>query len=107
MCAGPAARMLLELVRRGGQYAQIGLFGKSVDWNLDEVCYRELSVTGSNAHVPSSWERALDLMGRGVVETERLVSEVFAVTEWREAFDVFERRSALKTVLQPVGEGAI
>jgi L-iditol 2-dehydrogenase len=105
--AGPAARMLLELVRRGGQYAQIGLFGKSVDWNLDEVCYRELSVTGSNAHVPSSWERALDLMGRGVVETERLVSEVFAVTEWREAFDVFERRSALKTVLQPVGEGAI
>jgi L-iditol 2-dehydrogenase len=105
--AGPAAGMLLELVRRGGQYAQIGLFGKTVEWNLDEVCYRELSVTGSNASVPSAWNRALDLMATGVVQTEPLVSEVFPITEWREAFDVFERRSALKTVLLPVGDGAI
>lgn len=105
--AGPAASMLLELARRGGRYAQIGLFGKSVQWNLDEVCYRELRVTGSNAHVPSAWERALELMGRGAVQTEQLISEIFPVTAWREAFEVFERRSALKTVLQPVGEGAI
>jgi len=105
--AGPAARTLLELVRRGGQYAQIGLFGKPVEWNLDEVCYRELSVTGSNASVPSAWNRALDLMAAGVVQTEPLVSRVFPITEWREAFDVFERRSALKTVLQPVGDGVL
>jgi L-iditol 2-dehydrogenase len=101
--AGPAAGMLLELVRRGGQYAQIGLFGKSVPWDLDEVCYRELSVTGSNASVPSAWERALNLMATGAVKTEPLVSETFPLTDWRKAFDVFERRSALKTVLQPVG----
>lgn len=105
--AGPAARMLLELVRRGGQYAQIGLFGKAVEWNLDEVCYRELSVTGSNASVPSAWNRALELMATGMVQTEPLVSRVFPITEWREAFDVFERRSALKTVLQPVGDGVL
>lgn len=104
--AGPAASMLLEIVRRGGQYAQIGLFGKSIQWNLEEVCFRELSVTGSNASVPSAWERALGLMASGAVKTEPLVSEVFPITEWREAFDVFERRSALKTVLQPAGEGA-
>ncbi len=105
--AGPAARMLLELVRRGGQYSQIGLFGKSVEWNLDEVCYRELTVTGSNASVPSAWNRALELLATGKVQAEPLVSGVFPITEWREAFDVFERRSALKTVLQPVGEGAL
>lgn len=108
-CSGadPAARMLLEVVRRGGQYAQIGLFGKSVSWNLDEVCFRELSVTGSNASVPSAWDRALDLMASGAVHTEPLISEVFPITEWRGAFELFERRAALKTVLQPVGEGAI
>jgi L-iditol 2-dehydrogenase len=102
--AGPAAAMLLELVRRGGRYAQIGLFGKPVAWDLDMVCYKELGVTGSNASVPSAWERALALMAEGSVLTEPLVSEVFPLTEWRTAFDVFERRSALKTVLQPVEE---
>lgn len=99
--AGPAAQMLLEVVARGGQYAQIGLFGKPVTWNLDAICYKELSVTGSNASVPSAWTRALRLMAAGVVRTEPLISAAYALTAWREAFDVFEQRSGLKTILRP------
>jgi L-iditol 2-dehydrogenase len=99
--AGPATAMLLDVVRRGGQYAQIGLFGKPVAWDLDQVCIKELSVTGSNASVPSAWDRALRLMAGGVVDTESLVSGIFPVTEWKQAFDVFESRSGIKTVLEP------
>ncbi|MCA1598132.1 MAG: zinc-binding dehydrogenase, partial [Chloroflexi bacterium] len=100
--AGPAAAMLLELVRRGGQYAQIGLFGKPIAWDLDQVCYKELSVTGSNASVPSAWDRALELLAEGIVRTEPLISGVYPLTEWRAAFDAFEGRAGVKTVLQPV-----
>lgn len=100
--AGPAAQMLLTLARRGGQYAQIGLFGKPVSWDLEQVCYKELTVTGSNASVPSAWERALKLMAGGYVRAEPLISSVLPLTEWRAAFDAFERRDGLKTVLQPV-----
>jgi L-iditol 2-dehydrogenase len=102
--AGPAAQTLLELARRGGQYAQIGLFGKPVAWDLDQVCYKELSVTGSNASTPGSWARALRLMADGSVDLKPLVSGVFPITEWRKAFDIFEQRSGLKTLLQPVEE---
>jgi L-iditol 2-dehydrogenase len=104
--AGPAAQMLLDLVRRGGQYAQIGLFGKPVAWDLDQICYKELTVTGSNATVPSAWTRALRMMEQGVVKAEPLISGMFPVSEWRAAFDAFERRAGLKTILQPVEEGA-
>ncbi|HZS88384.1 MAG TPA: zinc-binding dehydrogenase [Chloroflexota bacterium] len=100
--AGPAAASLLELVRRGGQYAQIGLFGKPISWDLEQVCYKELTVTGSNASVPSAWKRALALLADGRVRTEPLVTSVRPLTEWREAFEAFERRDGLKTVLQPV-----
>jgi L-iditol 2-dehydrogenase len=99
--AGPAAQTLLGLVRRGGQYAQIGLFGKSVAWDLDQICYKELTVTGSNASTPSSWVRALRLMAGGAVQTEPLISGVYPIDEWREAFDVFERKSGLKTMFEP------
>ena len=102
--AGLAAVTLLDLVRRAGQYAQIGLFGKPVAWNLDQICFKELGVTGSNASVPSSWDRALNLMEAGLVKTEPLVSNVFPITEWRDAFDTFEKKLGLKTALQPVGE---
>lgn len=103
--AGPAAMQLLPLVRRRGRYAQIGLFGKPVAWDLDQVCYKELTVTGSNASVPSSWTRALRLMAAGTVRTAPLISHRFPVTEWQTAFDVFDRKEGIKTLFLPEGIG--
>ena len=100
--AGPAAQQLLELVRRGGRYVQIGLFGKPIAWDLDQVCYKELTVTGSNASVPSAWRRALRLLADGTVQTKPLITHRFAITEWEDAFAVFEEKSGVKTLLTPV-----
>ncbi|GAC1319528.1 MAG: zinc-binding dehydrogenase [Chloroflexota bacterium] len=102
--AGSSATALLDLVRRGGQYAQIGLFGRPLAWNLDQVCLKELRVSGSNASVPSAWKRALALMEAGTVVTEPLVSQVVPITEWQSAFDAFEKRIGLKSILHPVEE---
>ncbi|MGQ9909403.1 MAG: zinc-dependent alcohol dehydrogenase [Candidatus Flexifilum sp.] len=99
--AGPAAQQLLTLVRRAGRYVQIGLFGKPVAWDLDQICYRELTVTGSNASVPSAWVRALQLLESGQVQTRPLITAVHEVADWRAAFDGFERKTAIKTVLVP------
>jgi L-iditol 2-dehydrogenase len=101
--AGPAATQLLDLVRRRGCYVQIGLFGKSVAWDLDQVCYKELVVTGSNASVPSAWLKAIRLIGSGTVQTKPLITHRFDVTEWDKAFATFEDRSGIKTLLRPVG----
>jgi len=99
--AGPAAQNLLEVVRRGGQYAQIGLFGKPVAWDLDQICYKELTVTGSNASVPSAWTRALDLLDTGMVRLDPLISGVYPLQDWEEAFRTVENRAALKILLSP------
>lgn len=100
--AGPAAQQLLTLARRNGRYVQIGLFGKSIAWDLDQVCFRELTVTGSNASVPSAWARALQLLESGKVQTKPLITARYAVTDWAEAFEGFERKTAIKTLLKPV-----
>jgi L-iditol 2-dehydrogenase len=68
--AGLAAAQLLTLVRRRGRYVQIGLFGAPIAWDLDQLCYRELTVTGSFASIPSSWSKALRLMGEGKVQAK-------------------------------------
>lgn len=100
--AGAAAQHLLTLVRRGGRYVQIGLFGKPIAWDLDQVCYKELLVTGSNASVPSAWDQALKLLASGKVKTAPLISHSYAVTEWQMAFDTFEAKTGIKTLLTPV-----
>lgn len=101
--AGPAAQQLLTLVRRRGRYVQIGLFGRPVAWDLDQVCYKELRVSGSNASVPAAWPRALALLASGAVDTEALVSDALPVSEWRDAFDRFEARRGVKLLLTPEG----
>ncbi len=100
--AGPAAMQLLSLVRRRGRYVQLGLFGKPVAWDLDQVVYRELTCTGSNASVPTSWIRALQLMEAGAVRLKPLITGAFDITDWERAFTVFEEKSGVKTLLRPV-----
>ena len=99
--AGPAAQQLLQLVRRAGQYAQIGLFGKPIAWDMDQICYKELRVGGSNASVPSAWPRALALMASGAVRTRELITGSYTLPDWRLAFDDFEQRRGIKTLLRP------
>jgi L-iditol 2-dehydrogenase len=99
--AGPAALDLLTHARRGGHYAQIGLFGKPVAWDLDQVCMKELRVTGSNASVPSAWRTALRLLGEGSVRAAPLISDVYPLQQWDEAFQRFERREGVKLLLDP------
>lgn len=100
--AGPAAQQLVRLVRRRGRYVQIGLFGKPVNWDLDQVCYKELTVTGSNASVPSAWDKALKLMADGTVKTERLITDTFPISEWEQAFQAFDSKKGVKTLLTPI-----
>lgn len=103
-CAGvgASAQSCLNLVRRRGRYGQVGLFGKPITWNLDLVCYKELDVHGSFAHLPSAWRKALNLMAAGKVQTRPLVSAILPITEWQAAFAAFERHDGLKIVLTPV-----
>ena len=101
--AGVAAQQLLTLVRRGGRYVQIGLFGKAIAWDLDQVCYKELIVTGSNASVPSAWDTALKLLASGAVDTQAIITDRYPITEWETAFDAFNSKQGVKTLFKPVG----
>jgi L-iditol 2-dehydrogenase len=100
--AGPAAAQILQLVRRRGRYVQIGLFGKPVAWDLDQLCFKELVATGSNASVPSAWIKALRLLESSVVQTKPLITHRYDITEWEAAFATFEDKSGVKTILRPV-----
>lgn len=99
--AGAAAQQLLTLVRRRGRYVQVGLFGKPVAWDLDQLVYKELTATGSNASTPPSWLRAIELLRTGKVRTAPLITHTFPVTEWAKGFATFEDRAGVKTLFTP------
>ncbi len=102
-CAGaPAsAASCLAFVRRGGRYAQLGLYGKTIPIDLDAVCFKELTATGTFAQIPSAWQTAIRLMASGQVSTESLISEMVPLSQWDRAFDSLRRKNAIKICLFP------
>jgi threonine dehydrogenase-like Zn-dependent dehydrogenase len=51
--------------------------------------------------VPSAWRKALALLAAGQVQMAPIISTVLPISEWRQAFDLFEARAGLKILLTP------
>lgn len=102
-CSGaePAAGLLLRLVRKAGRFVQVGLYGRPITLDLDQVCYKELRVSGSFATTPSSWHRALALAGSGAVSLAAIVGATYPLAEWASAFEAVAARTPGKVLLVP------
>jgi len=100
-CSGHpgGAQLAIDLVRRQGKFTQVGLFGKPIEFDLEQIAYKEIRLTGSLGQKPSAWRRALTLLGAGRIETEPLISHQFALEDWSTAFSVFEKGEGVKLFL--------
>lgn len=99
--APAAARMGLELTRRNGQYAQIGLAGGPFPLDLSLLAYKELRMVGSLGQTSPSWTRALGLMASGQVQVGPLAADVLPLSRWEEGFRLFESKEGIKVILIP------
>ena len=99
--AAPAAKMLTDVARRGARFCQMGLYGKSIPFEQDAVCYKELVVTGTNATVTPSWTRALKLLLEGKVAGHPLISHRFPIADWPNALDIMKNKGGVKVLLKP------
>lgn len=99
--AGAAGALLLRLVAKAGRFIQVGLYGRPVELDIDQVCYKELRVTGSFATAPSSWPRALRLAASGAVSLAAIVGATYPLAEWEAAFAAAQAGTAGKVLLVP------
>jgi L-iditol 2-dehydrogenase len=105
-CAGvpPAIQQSLEIVRRNGQITKVGWSLQPVNLTLDEIVAKAVTYQGAFSHTWTTWETCLALMRQGKIETDGLISEVWPITRWEEAFHKLEAQQAHKILLYPVAE---
>lgn len=98
--AGAAAQLCLRSLRREGSYTQVGICGKPVEFDLDQVLYKELRFTGSFSQKFWGWEKALELCASGKIKVKPIITHSFKLSQWQEAFDLFESGEAIKVVFE-------
>ncbi len=102
--AGPAETLKLSMsaVRPNGQITKIGWGPKPVNFSLDPLIAKSVTLKGHFSHTWDVWEKCLTLMSKGQVDLERLVTHELPIDKWEEAFELVESKKAMKVVLTPI-----
>jgi L-iditol 2-dehydrogenase len=99
--AAASVAACLEALRPLGRYTQVGHFGGPIAVPFDHIAFKQLRVIGSVGYNAATWTRTLKLMAQGL-RPSRIVTHRFPLDRWREGFDLFEHKQALKVLLNPL-----
>lgn len=102
-CSGVevSANNCLKFLNKTGLYVQVGLFGKSINFDFDLALMKEINITNGFASEPSSWEIALRLLERRQVNVRPLISNKLSINEWKKGFEISDKKQGYKVLLDP------
>ena len=84
----------------------ISLWGNKITVNLDEVSLGQLDIRGSwSWNGRETWERALDLLDRGVLDLEPMITNHYELEQWEMAFANLRSKQDVKALIHPHGRG--
>jgi L-iditol 2-dehydrogenase len=96
----PAIRSGIRAVRPGGTVVLVGMGATEIPLPVPVIQNRELTVTGVFRYA-NTWPTAIDLVARGAVDLDALVTGYFGLSDVAEAFRSTTREGTIKSVVDP------
>jgi alcohol dehydrogenase/L-iditol 2-dehydrogenase len=96
-----ALKSALAWVRPGGQIAKVGWGAQPIDFSLDPLVRKAVTLTGSFSHTWAVWERVLAMLGTGQLDPRPYLSRVSPMADWRASFEGMHAGDLIKPVLVP------
>lgn len=101
-CSGavPAVNQAISLLHKGGTLQQVGLFAKPKnELDLSTIIQHEITYRGSRSQNPYDWPLAVFLESKGVIDSDKMVTKVFDLDHWRDAFEAMMAGQELKVMI--------
>jgi len=98
----PTIQLAVKSVRKGGKVGAVGNLRAMVDFPLQEIVTREITVYGSCASA-GEYQEALDAVAKGEIKVQPLISAVAPISEGAEWFEKLHQGGGdlLKVLLRP------
>lgn len=97
-----ALKAALELVRPNGWISKVGWGPQPLNFSLDPLVQKNITLQGSFSHNWPVWERVLALLGSGQLDLKPVIGGVWGLEAWHEAFEKMHSGAIVKAVLKPV-----
>ena len=94
-------KIALELVRPAGWIAKVGWGPQPLDFSLDQLVQKNVTLQGSFSHNWPMWERVLRMMSTGQLDIGPVLGGIYPLEKWEEAFEAMHSGKILKAVLTP------
>lgn len=95
-------KLSMHAVRPAGQITKIGWGTKPVDFSLDPIVAKAVTLKGHFSHTWDVWEKCLTLMSKNMVDLDKLITHELSIDQFEKAFELVENKEAVKVVLTPI-----
>lgn len=95
-----ALKQAMEIVRPNGGITKIGWGPEPLDFNLDPLVAKAVTLQGSFSHTYGTWERTLHLMASGQLDLDTIIGGVYPIDKWQKAFTKMESGQNVKSILK-------
>ena len=102
-CAGhpDSVRGCLDALRPMGRYTQVAIAGREIQFPIDRLILKQLTMVGSLCYTERTWDRVMQIYAQGKVRLADLITARLPISEWSAGFDLCVQKKALKVLLYP------
>jgi alcohol dehydrogenase/L-iditol 2-dehydrogenase len=94
-------RTAIDVVRPAGWISKVGWGPQPLNYSLDPLVQKNVTLRGSFSHNWPIWERVLRLLATGLLDIDPIIGGEWPLTSWEEAFHTMHSGEIVKAVLRP------
>lgn len=91
----------MQAVRPAGQIIKVGWGPQPMQFSLDPLVQKNVTILGSFSHNWPVWERVISMIVSGQIDLDPIVSHVSKLPDWLESFEKMHAGEYVKAVLIP------
>jgi L-iditol 2-dehydrogenase len=94
-------KLAIEIVRPAGQISKVGWGPQPLNFSLDPLVKKAVTLQGSFSHNWPIWERVIGLLASGQLNVKPILNRIAPLSEWNQAFESMHSGEIVKAVLLP------
>lgn len=99
--ASATLQTALQAVRPAGQIIKVGWGPQPLQFSLDPLVQKNVTIAGSFSHNWPVWERVISMIVSGQIDLAPVVSRIASLNDWLDCFEKMHSGEHVKAVLTP------
>jgi L-iditol 2-dehydrogenase len=91
----------MQIVRPNGWISKVGWGPQPLNFSLDPLVQKNITLQGSFSHNWPIWERVIRLLATGKLDVAPITGGIWPLQQWHEAFEKMHSGAIAKAVLKP------